>query len=153
MLYLTRGAAASIPRTAFNDSGGNLDISSAQIVFNVKETALATSNIFQKLNTAAGGDDSQIKTISGSLYRINVLNTDTADLTEQDYYYEIVIDSQVNKYGIMRLQPATGISSAAFRTYGTTAERPVLPSDQFIGFIYFDTDLDVNVTWNGSSWV
>ena len=39
----------------------------------------------------------------------------------------------------------------AFRTYGTTAERP-LALEVGAGFTYMDTDLDRQLTSNGSSW-
>jgi hypothetical protein len=152
MLYLIRGSDLNQPYSAYNSNGGILDISSATIVFNLKESSIATSEIFQKLNTLAGGDDTQIKTITENLFRVHLLNSDTVNLIEEDYYYEIVIDDQVNQYGILRLQPATGISSTTFRTSGTTAQRPVLPAGQFVGYNYFDTDLLDEIHWDGSAW-
>jgi len=42
-------------------------------------------------------------------------------------------------------------SSSNGRRWGTTAQRPVLTSED-IGFEYFDTDLGSPIWWNGTDW-
>lgn len=40
-----------------------------------------------------------------------------------------------------------------YRTWGTTAQRPVFDAGTNIGFEYFDTDFNAPVYWNGTEWV
>ena len=83
-------------------------LSGAAIVFTVKQDIDDTEIAFQKKNTAAGGDDSQIKIIEdyikyeedpeSPLYglmvgvvEVYIQPADTDDLSEADYRYDMVI--------------------------------------------------------------
>lgn len=157
MIFINKGSDKKITFQAVNNNKGILDITGAGITFNLRESSESSTTILQKLNTVAGGGDTQIKTISaaGGVYIVYLDNSDTSNLTGETYYFEsfVAISSATYKQsGYLRFPPK-GETTTQYRTSGTTAQRPSLPSAQYIGFRYFDTTINSPIWWSGTAWV
>lgn len=156
-LYVVKGEAKNIPLQAFNGSGAEIDLTSAKVTFTVKTSVSDTSPVFQRKNTAAGGNDNEVEITSATngLFLVKLSQTNTLSLSVQSYYYDVQVNDGTNYVthtGSLIVQQSVNDGATVARTYGTTAQRPTLTTSD-IGFPYFDTDLDTCIWWNGSEWV
>ena len=89
MIYITKGEAKAIPIQIKNDSGGVVDLTGLSIEFIAKEDASSSTAQIQRLNTAAGGGDTQIKVMSASLGLcvVYLTSANTAGLTQDALYH------------------------------------------------------------------
>ena len=83
--------------------------------------------------------------------KLSILADDTESLVHRDFTEEVYIDGSLGTTDSVRFFPYG--TTRAYLTTGATLSRPTLPTDRYIGYEYFDTDLDRQVVWNGSSWV
>ena len=154
--FVTKGGDVNIPFQAFR-AGVEIDLSSATVIFAVKEYETDTSPVFQLKNTAAGGNDNQILVVSAEdgLFLAKLTSTNTGTLSVKAYYYSIVCNdgaSEITHSGSLIVQQSVNDGSVIALTYGTTAQRPSLTTAN-VGYMYFDTDLDSAIWWNGTDWV
>lgn len=93
---------------------------------------------------------------------IHILQADTQGLSVSDYYYDLFndTDNETPIHGrfwiLADVQTPTdnGVAPIGLITKGTTAERPTLDdSEEYIGFEYFDTDINSPIWWSGTEWV
>lgn len=102
MKYITKGESAKLEYQVKNNSGGVVDLTSAEITFTLKENATSDTAQVQRFNTAAGGGDTQIKTISASLGLVVVYLSRANTLAlagDKMYYGELQItDSTDNSH-------------------------------------------------------
>lgn len=89
MKYLTKGESDKLEFQVKNNSGGVVDLTSAEITFTLKSDPTSSTAQVQRFNTAAGGGDTQIKTISASLGLVVVYlsRANTLALTGDTLYY------------------------------------------------------------------
>lgn len=150
MILLKKGVNVSLPFQVKNQSGGIVDLTSSTVVFNLKVSALATSNIFQK--TSDDSDEIEVLDAENGLITVKILSTDTSVLTDRDFFSELITDSVSVINNIIRFSPFEGASSTYHRTSGTTAQRPTLGAND-VGFEYYDSDLGYPIWWNGAEWI
>jgi len=74
-------------------------------------------------------------------------NGSTVHSLSTDYIFDIDWQSNIPTGSTL----ATTRSNSRIPS-GPTASRPVLTTDD-VGYVYFDTDMDSPIWWNGSSWV
>jgi hypothetical protein len=110
LIYLQRGVIKSIPFRALNGSGGVLDITSSTITVNVKKDNFDGADVFSKSTSVSGEIDILLGT--SGIYQINLVNSDTIDLTGSDYYFIITIDGSTNKQGYFRILQESNASDS-----------------------------------------
>ena len=155
MKIIDRGEDFDLTFQMKNNFSGVVDLTSASITANFKESKNSSSTAFQRRNTAAGGSDTELEIIDTDegLGVIHIVASNTTSLTKRDYYYEIIAVIGIATYKIadfIRIKQNTGAASV-IPTYGTTAQRPTLTTAD-VGFEYYDTTLDSPIWWNGSEW-
>ena len=155
--YITRGEDKNFPLQAFNSSGAVIDLTSATVTFTVKESSASVTPEFTRKNTAAGGNDNEVEVTSATdgLFVVKVSATNTADLNIDTYYYDVQVNDGTNYVthsGAFIIQQSVSDGSSTTRTYGTTAQRPTLTTND-VGFMYFDTTIGSPIWWDGSAWV
>ena len=155
--YVVKGESKNLPLQAFNNAGSEIDLTSASITFSVKENTSDTSPVFTRKNTAAGGNDNEIEVTSATdgLFLVKLSTANTSGLDIKAYYYSVTVNdgtSYITHSGSLIVQQSAYDGATVARTYGTTAQRPSLTTSD-IGYMYFDTDMDSPIFWNGSSWV
>lgn len=141
MKYLTKGESAILEYQVKNNSGGVVDLTSAEITFTLKEDATSDTAQVQRFNTAAGGGDTQVKVVSASLGLVVVYlsRANTLALTGDTMYYgELqVTDSSDNSHIIEeRLTVRHGLN-----TSGTASISNILQANKYakIKCTYEDT--------------
>jgi len=155
--YVVKGESKNLPLQAFNNAGSEIDLTSATITFSVKESVSDSSPVFTRKNTAAGGNDSEVEITSASdgLFLVKLSETNTLALEVKSYYYSVTVNdgtSYITHSGSLIVQQSVYDGATVARTYGTTAQRPSLTTND-IGFMYFDTTINSPIWWNGTSWV
>lgn len=157
-LYVTKGESKNIPLQAFNNAGAEIDLTSATIIFTVKESYNDVSPTFTRTNTAAGGNDNQVLVTSATdgLFLAKLSQTNTLALSTKAYYYDCQVNDGTNYVthsGSLIVQQSVGDGDIERRTSGTTAQRPTLTSNyEDVGYMYFDTTLGSPVWWDGANW-
>lgn len=70
-----------------------IDITSSEITFSVKSDVKDTTYVFQKMNTAAGGDDTEIEITDATngVFQLKLIPADTADINSGGYVYDFEI--------------------------------------------------------------
>jgi len=132
---------------------------------------LVNPRIITKKNTLdSGGDDQLLATLievttpDKTKLEVFILPVNTNALTIPKLYFDITSTDADDSEDVETV--ATGVivlvedvssyyddgSSTNYRRWGTTAQRPTLPSTE-VGFEYFDTDLGSPIWWDGDSWV
>ena len=131
MIYITKGQDKTITYQVKNDSGGIVDLTSAEITFTVKSDPNSSTAQIQRFNTAAGGGDTQIKIISASLGLIAVFldRDNTLALTAGTLYYTdlLVTDQNSNEFIIDdRIEVRHGVN-----TSGTASISNILEANKY----------------------
>ena len=77
-------------------SGLAVDITNASLTFSVKKKFREDNYAFQRKNTAAGGSDAEIETLTGisGVFKVKGVPDNTSDLNNGEYQYdtEMVLD-------------------------------------------------------------
>ena len=154
--YVVKGEAKNIPLQAFNNAGSEIDLTSATITFSVKASVSDVSPLFTRKNTAAGGNDNEIEITSASdgLFLVKLSTTNTTSLSTQAYPYTVTVNdgtSYITHSGFLIVQQSVYDGASVTITYGTTAQRPSLTTND-VGYMYYDTTIDAPVWFNGSQW-
>ena len=169
MKHIKKGSNVGIIRTAKNISGGVINLTGASITATFKQSANATTNLFVKKNTAAGGGDTEIQVHSEDygIYETKILPANTISLdykllfclvtiviganTDVDMFYVRIQDNKEDTSATT--SAATDTSS--FLSRGTTAERTA--QGLLLGatdvFIWIDTTENTTYSWNGTRWI
>lgn len=155
-IYITKNEAKNFPFQAFNGSGGVIDLTSATVIFTVKEYVSDTVPVFQRKNTAAGGNDNEVQVTSATdgLFLVKVSQTNSNALSTKAYYFDCQVNDGTNYVthsGSLIVQQSVYDGATIARTYGTTAQRPSLTTSD-VGYMYYDTTIDAPVWFNGSTW-
>ena len=157
-LYIVRGESKNFPLQAFNSAGGIIDLTSATIIFTVKESTNDVSPEFTRSNTAAGGNDNEVEVTSATdgLFLVKVSQANSLSLNVDSYYYDVQVNdgsNHVTHTGAFVVQQSVSDGATTRRTSGTTAQRPTLTNTyEDIGFGYYDTTIDSKIFWNGTKW-
>ena len=133
--------------------------------FVVKATQNPTDNrLIAKLNTLAGGDNTQISSDANGVY-IHLLNLDTAAFTSIVYFYDVYNPSsgitEVGGNFILNFDVQTpydgNVISSPYQPmlHGTTTQRTSfgLTLKTTDRLMYFDDSMDSAFWWNGINWV
>lgn len=97
MKLINKNTDCDIVLRAKSSTGTVLDLTSASITASFKEFATATTNLFTKRNTAAGGSDSEIEVLDDGWYVIKILSDNTSSLNLRNIHCSITITiSSVN---------------------------------------------------------
>lgn len=92
------GSDADLSYQAKNDSGGVIDITNAEITFIMK--AVQGTQTIEKRNTAAGGDDTEIKHIDNTtgVYAVYITRADTVNLAQDWYRFSSLVTVNGSDY-------------------------------------------------------
>ena len=114
MIIINKNSDVKIHRTAYNNSGGVLDVSAATIVVHFRETSKTLISMITKLSAA-----SQIDLTTNGVYIINLDYADFALLIKKNYYVVAKItvgtDIFVDQF-MIRVEGNTGVDPSAVAT-------------------------------------
>lgn len=123
MIIINKSSNVGIIKNAKNSNGGVLDLTSASITASFKQHGTATTNLFTRRNTTAGGGDTEIEVLSetSGIYEIKLVPANTSSLTIRSLYclVTITIDS-VDYTGTFYLKIRDN------KDYGTPVDNVVL---------------------------
>lgn len=158
MIYtITKGSSKTISRVGLNNRGYPLNLTGATISITAKQFGDASTTLFTKTSE----DSSEIEVIDASrgIFLLKILAADTSSIDFRNLYcLQTIVISGTTYIDVFYLR-LKGNRVAILpvttppRLRGTTAQRPTLTADEYIGFEYFDTDISSPVWWNGSEWV
>lgn len=157
MKFINKNTDSAIICQAKNIKDGILTLTSASITATFKDFAEASTNLFIKKNTTAGGSDEQIEVLDATngFFSVKVAAVNTVNLSQRNVYCIVTVVIGSVSYSdsfYVKIIENKGMSITSHAQSGATAERPTLTAFD-IGFEFFDTDLSSPVWWNGSEWV
>jgi len=106
-LNLFIGNNAEWEFTVVDEDGSNPNITAASLTFTVKD-AVEGSVVFQRKNTAAGGDDTEIEITNGAggIFVVKIIPANTSSLDiNTTYYYDAEIN--ISNYGVKTIAHGT----------------------------------------------
>lgn len=151
MILVDKTESFIIPFHLCTYAHGDVDITSATVTCNIKETPQASVIAIQKVST----DTAQIvKTYAAKgMGLVKILAANTSALTKRDYYYEIT-DGTNKIAGFLRFNQNSRIMNSDIALHGTTAEMTALgltltSADRIL---FYNDDEKALYAWSGSSW-
>lgn len=92
-MYL--GNDLNIDYTINDLDGSTVDLTGASITFSVKEERGATSYVFQRQNTAAGGGNTEIEEIDYTLgtFTVHIIAANTSSLSSGSFVCDVEIET------------------------------------------------------------
>lgn len=151
MLIVNKNESFAIPFHLCTYAKGDVDITSATVTCNIKETPQASVIAIQKVST----DTAQIaKTYAAKgMGIVKVLAANTSALTKRDYYYEIT-DGTHKIAGFLRFNQNSRLMNSDIALHGTTAEMTALgltltSADRTL---FYNDDESALYVWSGTEW-
>jgi len=151
MIILNKNSDVKIPRTAYNNSGGVLDVSAATITAYFRESQITSTNAMVKLSST-----SQIDLSTNGVYIINLDADDFALLNKKNYYVSVKIVIGTDAYRDQFVVRVEGnrdefigdlVEPTTVKTAYVIITSGVITTEVYYGF---DTDPTAAVTTNGA---
>jgi hypothetical protein len=158
MIIIDKSSNVVIIKNAKNSNGGVLDLTTAEITATFKQFSTASTSLFVRRNTAAGGGDTELKATSptNGIYEIKIVPANTSALTIRSLCCVILITIDETAYTetfYLKIRDNKDYGDIySYPERGTTAQRPTLTAGD-VGFQYFDTSLNSPIWWSGSEWL
>lgn len=93
MIIINKSSNVGIIKSAKNSNGGVLDLTTCSITAAFKQHATATTNLFTRRNTTAGGGDTEVLVLSATngIYEIKLVPANTSSLSIRSLYCLVTI--------------------------------------------------------------
>jgi hypothetical protein len=158
MIIINKSSNVGIIKNAKNSNGGVLDLTTCSITATFKQFPTASTALFIRRDTTAGGGDTEIEVLADTsgIYEIKLVSANTSALTIRSLCCIVVITIDEIVYTetfYLKIKDNKDYGDIySYPERGTTLQRPTLTTGD-VGFQYFDTDLSSPIWWNGTEWV